>query len=148
VVFDMQELPSSDLIPDNCEVFLHKNPHSTAGHAQRNFTLNLIKEGHIYSNDDDTVIYPELWNNIKDLNNDFISFDQNNKDGSFRIKGDIIKQNHIDNHNFIFSYEILGNSRFIPHEYGGDGIFAAEIYSKAQSPVYIEKVLSIYNALR
>jgi hypothetical protein len=82
VVFDLLEAPEN--IPDNCEWYTIKDANSTSGNAQRNFALNLITHGHIYFNDDDTVMHIDLWNNIKNENNkDFISFKQSNKDMQF-----------------------------------------------------------------
>ena len=67
VVFDFDELPDKELIPNNCEVYLHRDSDSTAGHAQRNYAIDLIEDGYVYSNDDDTLLHPELWENIKDI---------------------------------------------------------------------------------
>lgn len=148
VVYDSLILPNSDLIPSNCEFYLHKDINSVFGNAQRNYALNLVKMGHIYFNDDDTLIYPKLWDNIKELDNDFISFKQNTKDGFLRLNGDIIKVGHIDSHNFIISYDILDNIRFDLKHYESDGIFAVNCFNKAKSKIYINKILSIYNQLR
>lgn len=148
VVFDFDTLPHSELIPNNCETFLHKNLNSCAGHAQRNYALDLITMGHIYSNDDDTVLHPDLWENIKDVEADFISFTQLNKDGTLRLKGDYIKLNNIDSHNFIVKRDTVGETRFIISEYGADGLFAEKCYSKATNKLFIDKPLSVYNSLR
>ena len=72
VVFDMDKLPSKELIPENCEVHLYRENGSVVGHAQRNYALSIINDGHIYFNDDDTLLHSELWENIKDFNFDFI----------------------------------------------------------------------------
>jgi hypothetical protein len=148
VIFDLEAIPSDLEIPKNAEVYCHVNINSTAGHAQRNFALNLIEKGHVYMNDDDTVIHQDLWDNIKDLEEDFISFIQNSKDNFIRLYGDTIEVNHIDSHNFIVSNRIIGDSRWIVHKYGADGFFAKECYEKAASKIHIPKVLSIYNKLR
>lgn len=148
VVFDLDILPDSSLIPDKCETHLHRNLNSIAGHSQRNYALDLVREGYIYSNDDDTIIHPELWKNIKDLNEDFISFSQVEKWGALRLKGDIVKLNYIDSHNFIVKKEVVGDSRFIIDRYNADGIFAEECYNKSNSKIFIDKILSVYNSLR
>lgn len=148
VVFDSEVLPEKELIPNNCECFLHTNPNSTVGHAQRNFALELIEDGHIYFNDDDTVIHQELWENIKDLDNDFISFQQLSKDGQIRLISNVVKVNNIDSHNFIVHKSIIGDTKFIVTLYGADGYFAEECYSKCKNPIYISKPLSVYNQLR
>jgi hypothetical protein len=148
VVFDMDTYPPSELIPLNCETHLHRNELSIVGNSQRNYALNLINDGHIYYNDDDTVIHPELWENIKDLNNDFISFSQNWNNGNIRLHGERIKVGLIDSHNFIISQKILLNSKFKITEYRADGYFAEECYSKSSSFIFIPKILSTYNSLR
>lgn len=148
IVFDMFNQPNSELIPDNCEVYCHKNPNSIAGNSQRNFALDLVEEGYVYFNDDDTVIHPELWENIKDLDTDFISFSQLNKNGSLRLTGDNVNVCYIDSHNFIVSHSIIGESRFIIEKYEADGHFATECYNKTENRIFINKPLSIYNLLR
>lgn len=105
VVFDLDILPDSIYIPENCECYLYRDSKSIAGHAQRNFALNLITDGHVYQNDDDTAIHPELWDSIKYLNDaDFISFAQLDGDlHCVRLPGNVIQLRHIDSHNFIVS---------------------------------------------
>jgi hypothetical protein len=148
VVCDMDELPSSDLIPDNCEIYTHKNPESGWGHSQRNFGIGLITEGHVYCNDDDTIIHPNLWENIKDLDEDFISFMQENPNGTVRLKGDKIALEHIDSHNFMVSRQTIGESTWLVDTYAADGYFAMECYNKSLTKKYIPLVLSTYNSLR
>lgn len=146
VVFDLDELPNNKLIPDNCEVYLHRNEKSIVGHSQRNFALDLIKEGYVYMNDDDTVIHPKLWENIKDLTEDFISFYQENKFGIVRLLGDV-GIGKIDSHNFVVSNDIIGNTRFIINKYDADGYFAVECFNKSKTKINVHKILSTYNLL-
>lgn len=148
VVFDMDELPSKELIPNNCETYLHRNPNSKVGHSQRNFALELINQGHVYMNDDDTLIHPNLWENINDIDNDFITFDQLSSDGSYRLYGKNIEIGKIDSHNFIISRDLIGDTKWIVEKYDADGYFATECYSKCKTPIIINKPLSIYNYLR
>ena len=84
-----------DTVDQHREEYWIKDDKSIVGNAQRNYALNLIKDGWIYFNDDDTIIHPDLWDNIKDLENDFISFKQNNKNGSLRLMGNNITPNNI-----------------------------------------------------
>lgn len=148
VVFDMDEYPNNDLIPNNCEPHLHRNKSSIAGHSQRNYALSLIDNGHIYSNDDDTIINPNLWDNIKDLDNDFISFSQLHKDLTLRLKGDKIELSHIDSHNFIVSRNLVGDTLYYIDKYDADGHFAKSCRLKSETPIFIDNPLSIYNSLR
>ena len=146
VIFDMLEKP--DNIPENCEGYCFKDSKSIVGNAQRNFALDLIKHGHIYFNDDDTLVHENLWENIKDLNEDFISFMQENKNKKIRLEGLEIKVNAIDSHNFIVSKKCSKNIKWKIEKYNADGFFACECYKAAETKKYIEKVLSTYNALR
>lgn len=148
VVCDSEQMIDNELIPSNCEIYNHKNPNSIVGNAQRNFAFDLVKEGHVYLNDDDTLIHPELWEDIKDLQNDFISFEQLFNTGQKRLNSNFIEVGHIDSHNFIVSKDILGDTRFILNRYDADGYFAKECFSKSKNPIHINKPLSIYNQLR
>lgn len=146
VVFDADQVPAE--VPENCEAYAVRNPESSTGNAQRNLALDLIDKGHIYFNDDDTLIHPELWDSIQYHHVDFISFSQAHKDSSIRLRGDTISVGSIDSHNFIVSADIAKDVRFVLDKYEADGIFAQQCYSKASTKVFIDKVLSIYNQLR
>lgn len=148
IVFDDNQIPNIPT-PSFAEVYSLHNENSVVGHAQRNFALNLISAGHIYFNDDDTILHPKLWQNIKNLDNiDFISFSQENKNGSLRLKGDTIKINEIDSHNFIVRYDLCKHIRFIENQYSADGTFASEVYSNSITTLFIDQILSTYNSLR
>jgi hypothetical protein len=134
-------------IPDNCEWYAIKDANSTSGNAQRNFALDLVTHGHVYFNDDDTIMQPNLWEEIKDLEEDFISFKQVNKDGSIRLEGNNISVGNVDSHNFVVSTECMGDTRWVLNRYDADGVFAHECYNKANTTLYIPKVLSVYNSL-
>jgi hypothetical protein len=144
-VFDGTVLP--EIIPSNCEMHCIKDVNSIYGNAQRNYALDLVTEGHIYFNDDDTIIHPELWDEVKDKDADFISFKQSNKDGSLRLEGNEIKPNFIDSHNFIVSSKCV-NTRWILDRYDADAYFAMDCYKNAKESLYIPKILSIYNYLK
>ena len=148
VVFDSTLFPNENLIPENCEAYIHVNKDSKFGNSQRNFAINLVDEGYVYFNDDDTTIHPNLWENIKDLDNDFIHFNQSQKDGSIRLISSVVRLRNIDSHNFVVSKNVIGDSRWIVTEYESDGYFAEECYQNSKNKMYINKVLSIYNTLR
>lgn len=153
VVFDMDQLPDSLLIPENCEAYLHRNPESIVGHSQRNFAIELIQDGHVYMNDDDTIIHSNLWNNIQDVDLDMISFSQENPNGSLRLVGDRMEPGHIDSHNFIVSRRLIGDYRWEVGKYDADGYFATTMFKALQdnpdySGAFIPEVLSTYNSLR
>jgi hypothetical protein len=147
VVFDLPEVPEN--IPDNCEAYAIKDIKSTSGNAQRNFALDLVTNGHIYFNDDDTIMQPNLWDEIKNEDGvDFISFKQVNKDGSLRLEGINISVGTIDSHNFVVSAKCAGDSRWVLNRYDADGVFARECFEKAKNILYISEVLSVYNSLK
>jgi len=153
IIFDMDNLPNKNLIPKNCEVYCHKNPESVVGHSQRNYAIELINNGHVYMNDDDTVLHNELWNNIKNLDDDFISFSQETKQGQLRLVGDNINVGYIDSHNFIASRRLIGDDRWIVNKYDSDGYFANKIFSKLDTntdftKIFIPKIMSTYNSLK
>jgi len=147
VVYDSEKLPSNVYIPSNCEAYAIKNLFSVYGNAQRNYALNMVKDGYIYFNDDDTIIHKDLWDNVNYLHNDFISFSQEWKDGTLRLKGNNISLNNVDSHNFIMSYSLLGNTRWDITRRDADGLFANTCKDKAKNIIFINKVLSTYNAL-
>jgi hypothetical protein len=150
VVFDAHDLPDRTLIPNNCEPLLHAG--GKAGHAQRNYALDRIHAGHVYMNDDDTVMHAQLWQHIQHLHHDFISFKQNDVHGKLRLMGDKLKLGGMDSHNFIVSRDLIGNTRW-GHAYTADGRFVCDMHGKMQANAaftacYIPEVLSVYNALR
>jgi hypothetical protein len=148
VVYDGTQLPDAP-VPHNCEMYYHKDSRSVVGHAQRNHALTLVQCGHVYFNDDDTMLHPQLWNRIQHLDHyDFISFSQNFKNNKLRLRGDVVKLNHIDSHNFIASKLCIKECTFDVHRYSADGIFAEQCYAQAKNTVFIDEVLSIYNWLR
>lgn len=148
VVCDSESLPDNSLIPNNCEIYNHKNLNSSYGNSQRNYAIDMVKKGHIYFNDDDTLMHPNLWENIKDFNFDFLSFNQLLKNGNSRLIGSIVSVGDVDCHNFIVSNDIVKDTRFIVGRYDADGHFATECYKKSIIILYINKALSIYNSLR
>lgn len=146
-VFDAVSLPDS--LPEDCEAYSYVDPKSGMGNAQRNFAINLVKDGHIYFNDDDTTLHSLLWDRVNHLENyDFIHFSQNCKNGSLRLKGERVANNYIDSHNFIVSRQCVGDLRWLLNNYDADGIFAENCYKKSKSSIFISEVLSIYNSLR
>ena len=149
IVFDNDCVPDNIYIPKHCETYACKDSKSIVGHAQRNYALSLVQKGHVYFNDDDTIIHKNLWNKISKLTNyDFISFEQEFVGGKKRLLSNKIERRHIDSHNFISSYKICKNFKFNISEYGADGIFAKQVYEKSKRIIHIKEVLSTYNALR
>jgi hypothetical protein len=134
--------------PKYCEIYNHQNKYSIFGNGQRNFALKIINDGHIYFNDDDTTIHENLWENINELKNDFISFDQNYQSNKKRLDGRNISLNNIDSHNFVVHKDIGTKIVWTLNKYNADGIYAVNCYRLAKNPIYLNKTLSIYNNLR
>jgi hypothetical protein len=63
----------------------------------------------------------------------------------YHILYDIVDTYPID---YTVNYVEIGETRFTINKYEADGYFASECYSKCKSPIYMDKVLSIYNQLR
>ena len=148
VVCDSESLPNEELIPKNCEIYHHKDLNSISGNSQRNYAIDMVKDGYIYFNDDDTLLHPELWDSVKDLKFDFISFIQLLKNGELRIISNIVEVGYIDSHNFIVSKDTVGNTRFILDRYDADGYFARDCYYNSIVRIHLNKPLSVYNLLR
>lgn len=144
IVFDS----NSVLTKEYGESYCVKNLESVFGNAQRNYALDLVKDGWIYFNDDDTVVHENLWEEIKNLNNDFISFSQKFKNGHLRLIGDNVSLNNIDSHNFVVHHSLTQSTRWDLKRYDADGVFAEECYKKSKTPIFIPKTLSIYNLLK
>jgi len=151
IVFDAEEVPELSIPKtdfNNTEFFAHKNPDSCCGNAQRNFALDLVEDGYVYFQDDDTLMHPEFWESVKDLNYDFISFNQSFTNGILRLKSEIIEIGNIDSHNFLLKKSIIGETRWENENYCADGLFANTCAKKTNNIFFLDKVLSVYNALR
>jgi hypothetical protein len=148
VVFDSEELPSEELIPEECEAYAYKNVESISGNGQRNYAIDKVERGYLYFNDDDTIMHKDLWESIREINADFVTFSQEWPDGTIRLEGKNIGVNFTDSHNFIVNHNIVGEVRFRLGVYAADGFFAFDTASKTKNIAYIPKVLSTYNLLR
>ena len=149
IVFDGSYTPKDIYIPKNCETYSFQDNRSVSGNAQRNFALDIIKDGWVYFQDDDTTMHPDLWDNIKDSSADFIWFMQNWPDGTLRLDGNRKAYGGwIDSHNFIAQMSIIKDNRWIIDKYDADGYFATLVYGLSNSSVKVPKVLSVYNSLR
>jgi hypothetical protein len=148
VVFDADEVPDIEL-PDNGEYYAVKIEGSISGNGQRNYAIDLINGDHVYFNDDDTLVHPELWQTLKDFYQyDFIVFSQAFTNGVLRLRGNRVQVCHIDSHNFIAHRDVIGETRWILGDYCADGHFAEAVFQTCKNGLMIDKVLSIYNALR
>lgn len=148
IVFDSESVPNDIYVPKYCEICSIKDHNSTVGNSQRNYGMDLVKDGYVYFLDDDTTIHPELWENIKDLNDDFIHYGQSFINGTVRLNGNNVSLYNIDTNCFVVKYDICKNIRWIIGKYTADGIFAEECYKNSKTKKFINKILSYYNTLR
>lgn len=123
------------------------------GYSQRNFALNMIKDGWICFLDDDNIIHPEFYNEIsKHLDEDLngIIIDQIFKFGNNRLvaKPENMRVCNIDIAQYILRREYIGEKRF-NLEYCSDGHFIEELYSSNSNKfLFINQSLCYYNYLR
>ena len=101
---------------------------------------------YVYFLDDDTTLHPDLFSQVKDLNHDFIHFNQVTPDGKPRIGG-LVKVNHIDTGSVLAKLNLISDIRWKTDLYNADGYFWEAAFARAKSPLYINKPLSIYNSL-
>lgn len=155
VVIDATKPVNPALLPPKAEIHYHHNPASIAGHAQRNYAIDVVmraKKTHslkpyLYFLDDDTLLHPDFYKSVADVESDFIHFNQQNPDGTKRIGG-TVKVNHIDTGSALVSLDIVKGTRWNITLYNADGIFLQEVFNSAKNPVYINKTLSTYNLLQ
>lgn len=118
-----------------------------AGHAQRNFALDLIESGYVYQLDDDNLLHPYLIPAIELRTERAITFAQIMDKGRIRL-GNSIRQTFIDQAQFILDRTLIGDCRYNPYNYCGDGEFIEELYNKHKDDfVTLSSPLCFYNAL-
>lgn len=134
-------------LPDNAEFKFGEFTNKFWGVEKVNHALNFIDDGFVYILDDDTILHPNF-DTIINLNSnfDFIHFNQENKDGNFRVGG-IVKPYKIDIGNFVVSRELI-DTTYLKNGKTPDGVWAEELYYKSKNPIYINKTFSYYNYLR
>ena len=144
-VFDIMV---SNNIPNKAKVLEVELVKSNWGVFKVNEALKMIKDGHIYILDDDTVLH-ENFDTLLSLNSgfDFIHFNQNTKEGRKRTGGEV-KRGKIDIGNFIVSRELIGNTFLSEDDTMPDGLWAEQLYKKCKKPLYLNRTFSIYNYLR
>lgn len=133
-------------IPD--EVIFFHDDKSINGNAQRNAAIERISGGHVYFLDDDTIMHPDFWNELKNYDQyDFIHFNQVDKTGRRRIGGSVAV-NCIDSGSAVISRDLIGDSRWILDKYNADGYFLTDCFARSLNMIYINQELSFYNYLR
>ena len=147
VVFDAPQIPEMQL-PSNCECYAHQNEGSVFGNAQRNYAKTLINDGYVMYMDDDNILHPNFWDEVKDCTSDVVCWKQIRKDGSHCLDAGNFQIGGIDSACFMVKRSIVGDTRWYNEKYCADGCFAEDIYNKSPSMNIIEKYLAYVNYLR
>ena len=134
---------------DNISEYFHINLEGKYGNSQRNYALSLVKnkESYIYFLDDDNIIHPDLYS-LSLIPNVIYTFDQINKDSSFRLKGNEIRVGRIDSAMYLVYYPLIKEIIFEITNYYSDGTFIVDCYNaNKKSWMYIDKTFCYYNKL-
>jgi hypothetical protein len=152
IVYDMEVIPASPF-PDEpwIEKYQHQRPGGIAGHAQRNFALNLIKEGFVWQLDDDNIVHPRffeiLTNAIISSGKPLLFFWQTIKHSQTRSLD--FRVGYIDNAQFIIDIKTLGELRYDETDYNADGHLICKLHTlKAYDICTIDIPICYYNYLR
>lgn len=121
------------------------------GHPVRNEMLSRLKakpDDYILFLDDDNLIHPNWYEHIKGATADMVTWGQENKDGTIRLRAtDQPKVGNIDMGSFMVKYKIAKQLKFTD-VYEADGIFAMEAAKKASDIQTINESISYYNYLK
>jgi hypothetical protein len=128
--------------------YCHKSE-GNYGNPQKNYGLSVVKneESYIYFLDDDNIIHPDLYS-LTLLPDKIYTFDQENKDGSLRLKGNNIRIGKIDTAMFLVWFPMVKGIQFITNKYDADGYYITSIYNNNKNKlIYVPKIFSWYNKL-
>ena len=121
------------------------------GHPIRNEMLSRLKakpDDYILFLDDDNLIHPNWYEHIKGSTADMVTWGQENKDGSVRLRATSEpKVGNIDMGSFMVKYKIAKQLKFT-NLYEADGIFAMEAAKTASDIQVINESISYYNYLK
>ena len=147
VVHDADEFPDTET-PKQAEQHLYREEGSTSGNAQRNHAINLINGGYVLFLDDDTILHPDLWEAVKDCDEDIVSWAQIWPNGEHRLYAGSYSVGSIDSGSFMVKRSVIGDIQWQPSQYDADGHFAQQVVARTTSQRRIEQYLSFYNYLR
>jgi len=124
-------------------------PQSRVGNYQRNCALEAVTDGWVYFLDDDTLIHPELFDELAKVKTGAVAFGQLLKDSVRSASPATMKVCQIDMGQAAIRREVIGDTRFALGIYEADGIFIETVYnSDPDKWSFIDKPLSYYNKLR
>ena len=129
--------------PQIVEVFC--DAAGSAGHAQRNFGVKMVSDGHIYFLDDDNIMHPEFWN-LQFQPGLFYTFDQMRSKAGDTLRGNRVRLGAIDTAMFVVPKRMFVDWHI--HRYDADGLFISRIYCMHR-PMhrYVKKTACYYNWL-
>lgn len=151
IIFDNRKIRTPKFIP---ECYHHAFVEGDiSGAPQKNYALDIIKEGWVYILDDDNLLNLNfekiLLRRIKSKATGIV-FDQMSN-GKVRLAANPKKVGpaEIDCAQFILKREAIGDVRFEVNKYDSDGWFFREIYKNNKNNIlFSNEPLTNYNALR
>lgn len=121
------------------------------GHPVRNEMLSRLKakpDDYVLFLDDDNLIHPNWYEHIQGATADMVTWGQENKDGTVRLRAtDQPQIGNIDMGSFMVKYKIAKQLKFTD-VYEADGIFAMQAAQKANNIQTINESISYYNYLK
>lgn len=123
------------------------------GHPLRNLAIDYLQASasdndYVLFLDDDNLIHPNWYEHIKESTADMVTWGQENKDGSARLRAtDQPQIGNIDMASFMVKYKIAKQLKFTD-VYEADGIFAMQAAQKASDIQTINESISYYNYLK
>ena len=124
---------------------LNEDRTGLSGNTQRNRGIENTPSGLIYFLDDDNVIHPNFWNILPRFSNEELNL--------FQIEGhpqtDSLNLRNpgpgtIDTSMYCVDRKLVGNTRWLPHLYAADGVFAETLYCKKTNSLKIFDEKSAY----
>ena len=120
-----------------------------SGNTQRNRGIENTHGGLIYFLDDDNIVHPHFWNILPEFSNEKLNL--------FQIEGHPQNENlnllnpspgTIDTSMYCVDRKLVGNTRWLPHLYAADGVFAETLYCKNPNSLKIfDEKAAYYNYL-
>lgn len=161
VVFDglrVDSIPTD--LPPTVEPYIISDESGISGNPQRNYGLDKVTSGWVYFLDDDTTIHPDLYSTLEPLSDDhdFFHFSQcestynptlplHHPDNGCRSSGESCLNGDIDTGQVMVHSSVIQGVRWINNLYHADGVWIEQIYKQVNNPLWIDKLLCIYNKL-
>lgn len=120
-----------------------------SGNTQRNRGIENTNNGFIYFLDDDNIIHPNFWNILPQFSVDNINLFQIESHPDYKyLNLSAPGPSTIDTSMYCVDRKLVGLTRWMPHLYSADGVFAETIRcKKPKSLNIINEVAAYYNYL-